>query len=300
MFGLFPSDEKKCLIESPTGVQIEHRSNTVRQVPGDTVWSQMKDEPSVLVESLDGVITITLNRPDSLNALDYPTALALQRAVETAAAVPAGRVVVLRGSGKSFCGGGDVLAMHSHRADLPGFIGAMIDAFHAGIMALRRLPMPVIASVHGAIAGGGFSLALACDLVIAVRQARFVVAYPQLGAPADGGLSFQLAQRLGPMQGFEMLTLHGSLSAEKALSLGLVNRIVDAPTADAEAYAWARELVAMPVQSVNELKQLVAVQSLAALEAHLAREKAAFLRCAASPDFAMRVASFVEKTRDAS
>ena len=123
-------------------------------------------------------------------------------------------------------------------------------------------PIPVIASVHGGTAGGGFSLALACDLVVAVRQARFVVAYPRLGAPADGGLSFQLAQRLGRMQGFETLTSHGSLSAEKALSLGLINRVVDAPTADAEAYAWAQELVAMPVQSVNELKQLVAVQSL--------------------------------------
>lgn len=260
----------------------------------------MKDENSVLVESQGGVITITLNRPDSLNALDHPTAVALHRAVESAAAVPGGRVVVLRGAGKSFCGGGDVLAMHAHRADLPAFIDKMIDAFHAGIMALRRLPIPVIASVHGAVAGGGFSLALACDLVVAVRQARFVVAYPRLGAPADGGLSFQLAQRLGPVQGFEVLTLHGNLSAEKALSLGLVNRIVDAQTADAEAFAWARELVAMPEQSVNELKQLVAVQSLDALEAHLAREKAAFLRCAASSDFAQRVESFVGKTRGAS
>ena len=259
----------------------------------------MKDEPSVLVESRGEVVTITLNRPASLNALDYPMTLAFQRAVETAAAVPGARVLVLRGAGKSFCGGGDVLAMHSHSADLPGFISAMIDSFHAGIMALRRLPIPVIASVQGAIAGGGFSLTLACDLVVAVRQARFVVAYPRLGAPCDGGLSFQLAQRLGPRQGFEMLTMHGSLSAEKALSLGLVNRVVDAPTADTEAYAWADELAAMPMQSVNELKQLVAVQSLDAVEVHLAREKAAFLRCAASPDFAIRVASFAEKSRSA-
>ena len=77
---------------------------------------------------------------------------------------PVARVVVLRGAGKSFCGGGDVLAMHAHRADLPAFIDKMIDAFHGGVMAQRRLPIPVIASVHGAVAGGGFSLALACDL----------------------------------------------------------------------------------------------------------------------------------------
>ncbi len=259
----------------------------------------MNDQLPVLVESQGEVITITLNRPESFNAIDYPTALALRSAIDSVAAIPGGRVVVLRGAGKSFCGGGDVLAMHANRANLPGFIDQMIDAFHASVMALSRLPMPVIASVHGAVAGGGFSLALACDLIVAVRAARFVVAYPHLGAPADGGLSFQLTQRLGRVQGFEALTLHGNLSAEKALSLGLVNRLVDAESADAEAYAWARELVALPVQAVNELKELVAVQSRDALEAHLAREKAAFLRCATTPDFTARVAAFAGKQRGA-
>jgi 2-(1,2-epoxy-1,2-dihydrophenyl)acetyl-CoA isomerase len=254
----------------------------------------------VLVESHGEVITITLNRPDSFNAIDYPTALALRSAIDVAAAMPGGRVVVLRGAGKSFCGGGDVLAMHANRADLPGFIDQMIDAFHASVMALSRLPMPVIASVHGAVAGGGFSLAMACDLIVSVRSTRFVVAYPHLGAPADGGLSFQLTQRLGRVQGFEALTLHGNLSAEKALSLGLVNRVVDAESADAEAYAWAQELVALPVQAVNELKELVAVQSREALKVHLAREKAAFLRCATTLDFTARAAAFAGKQRGVS
>ena len=108
-----------------------------------------------------------------------------------------------------------------------------------------------------------------------------------------------MTQRLGRAQGFETLTLHGNLSAEKALSLGLVNRVVDAETADAEAYAWARELVALPVQSVNELKELVAVQSRDAFEAHLAHEKAAFLRCVNNPDLVARVAAFAEKQRGA-
>ena len=109
----------------------------------------MNDQLPVLVESHGEVITITLNRPESFNAIDYPTALALRSAIDSAAAMPGGRVVVLRGAGKSFCGGGDVLAMHANRADLPGFIDQMIDAFHASVMALSRLPMPVIASVHG-------------------------------------------------------------------------------------------------------------------------------------------------------
>lgn len=280
----------------------------------------MNDVGPVLLESDGEVIAITLNRPDSLNSLDYPMALALRDAIDRAAERVAGRggetrgrVVILRGAGTSFCGGGDVAAMYEHRDDLPAFIDRMIDAFHGSVLALARLPVPVIASVRGAVAGGGFSLALACDLVIAARNTRFVVAYPKLGAPADGGLSFQLTQRLGPMQGFETLTLHGTLNAEKALALRLINRIADDTgngngngngndtnhSPDGEALSWARDLASMPEQSVNELKGLVAAQSYDALEAHLAREKAAFLRCAATPDFAARVAAFVAKQRGA-
>ena len=260
-------------------------------------WRTMNDQASVLMDTDGEVITITLNRPESLNALDHSMLLEMRRAIDAVAALPSARVVILRGAGRSFSGGGDVVAMHAHRADLPGFIDQMIDAFHGCVMALCRLPIPVIACVQGAVAGGGFSLALACDLVMAVRGARFLAAYPHLGAPADGGLSFQLVQRLGAVRGFEALTLLGSLSAEKALSLGLINRVVDAETADAQALEWARELVALPVRAVNELKQLVAAQSQDALEVHLAREKAAFLRCAASPDFANRVAAFAGKQR---
>ncbi|CAN5919356.1 enoyl-CoA hydratase-related protein [soil metagenome] len=285
---------------------IERRSKLRKSALQRHGWRQMNDASPVLLESDGEVITITLNRPDSLNSLDYPMALALRNAIDQAAEQVAGqssktraRVVVLRGAGTSFCGGGDVAAMHEHRDDLPAFIDRMIDAFHGSVLALARLQVPVVASVRGAVAGGGFSLALACDLVIAARNTRFVVAYPKLGAPADGGLSFQLTQRLGPMQGFETLNLHGTLAAEKALSLRLINRIVDDDSADAEAQAWARDLAAMAEQSVNELKGLVTAQSYAALQAHLAREKAAFLRCAATPDFVARVAAFVAKQRGA-
>lgn len=256
----------------------------------------MKDANPVLLESSGEVITITLNRPDAMNAIDIPMAVALCSAIDEAASMPA-RVVLLRGAGGSFCAGGDVAAMHAHRDDLAGFLERLIGAVHDSVMALSRLPIPVIASVHGAVAGAGFSLALACDLVIAARSTRFVVAYPKLGAPADGGLSFQLTQRLGPKLGYETLALHGSLNAEKALALQLINRIADADNADAEALLWARELIAVPAQSVNELKQLVAAQSRDALEQHLAREKAAFLRCADSAYFAARTTQFVARQR---
>ena len=255
----------------------------------------MDTQDPVCIDFHGEVATIALNRADALNALDYPAAEALHRAIETVAAAPGVRALVLRGEGRSFCGGGDVAAMHAHRSELPAFIARMIDSFHASVMALNRIAVPVIASVHGAVAGGGISLALACDMVLAARGTRFVTAYAQLGAPADGGLSFRLTQRLGAARAFDLLTLRSTMDAEEALALGLISRIVDAERADAQAQRYARELAALPAQSVRELKELTAVQSREGLQAQLAREKAAFLRCAASADFAARVAAFAER-----
>jgi 2-(1,2-epoxy-1,2-dihydrophenyl)acetyl-CoA isomerase len=135
---------------------------------------------------------------------------------------------------------------------------------------------------------------------VAARNTRFVVAYPQLGAPADGGLTFRLTQRLGAARALEVLALQGSVDAQLAHSLGLVNAVVDADTAHAEALRWAQQLAALPPQSAIELKQLVAVQGHDALQAHLAREKAAFLRCAATPDFAQRVQAFASRSGNGS
>jgi len=255
----------------------------------------MNNDQAVRVDFDCEVATITLQRPHSLNALDFGAIESLRHAIDRAIAMPGARAVVLRGEGRSFCGGGDVAAMDAHRGDQPAFIGRMIDSFHASVMTLNRTELPVIASVHGAVAGGGISLALACDLVLAARNTRFVTAYAQLGGSADGGLSFRLTQRVGASRAFELLTLHSSFTVEEAHALGFVNRIVDAERADEEALAWARRLAAMPRQSIAELKQLTAVQARDALQAHLDREKAAFVRCAETEDFANRVAAFASR-----
>ncbi len=255
----------------------------------------MNNEPSVRSVQHGTVVTLTLNRPDRLNALDSEMAGALLDAVEKIEGNAAVRVVVLRGEGRSFCAGGDVAAMHTHRDNLPAFIKKTIDPFHACILSLQRLRKPVVACVHGALAGGGFSLAMACDFVVAARNARFVVAYPKLGAPADGGLSFFLVQRLGSARGLEALTTGGQFSAEQALQLGLVNRLASEDSLQQVTEQWVGEMLALPEQSLLELKGLVAAQSAIALEAHLQREKDAFLRCAATPDFAARVAAFAQK-----
>ncbi len=259
------------------------------------------DSPNpVRLDVSNEVVTLTLRRPAALNALDLLTFDALRAAVDQVAALPQARVLVLRGEGRSFCGGGDVAAMHAQRADLPAFIERMIDSFHGIVMALNRLPLPVIASVHGAVAGGGISLALACDLVIAARGTRFVTAYAQLGGSPDGGLSFRLVQRMGAARAFEVLSVRSTFDAEEAWHLGLINRIADADRLDDEAHRWARELAAMAPQSLREIKQLTAVQVHDALQTHLLREKQAFLRCAATPEFGARVATFAARgTREA-
>jgi 2-(1,2-epoxy-1,2-dihydrophenyl)acetyl-CoA isomerase len=249
----------------------------------------------ILLQRAGEVATLVLNRPARLNALDHHMTANLRDAIAQIAVAPGVRVVVLRGNGASFCAGGDVAAMEESRHDLPGFIEKTIEPFHAAILALRRLPMPVVACVQGAAAGGGFSLAMCCDLVIAAASARFVVAYPQLGAPADGGLSFYLTQRLGAMRGLEALTIHGNFDAQRALSLGLINVVVDDAALESTAAQWAGKLLALAPQSLKELKGLVARQSDAALSAHLAHEKAAFLRCAATPEFSARVKAFAQR-----
>ncbi|MES2363218.1 MAG: enoyl-CoA hydratase-related protein [Pseudomonadota bacterium] len=255
----------------------------------------MSGELSVLSSQQGAVVTLTLNRPDRLNALDSEMAAVLRDAIETVKNNASARAVVLRGEGRSFCAGGDVAAMHANHEDLPAFIEKTITPFHDCVLGLQRLPMPVIACAHGALAGGGFSLAMACDFVVAARSARFVVAYPKLGAPADGGLSFFLVQRLGAPRGLEALTTGGQFDAETALRMGLVNRVVDDARLTEETNQWVGEMLALPAQSLRELKTLVAEQSGVALQAHLQREKEAFLRCSATPDFAARVASFAQK-----
>lgn len=252
--------------------------------------------PRVLVEQSEDIVTLTLNRPEALNALDQAAVLALAEAIDGVHRSEGVRAVILRGAGPAFCGGGDVAAMHAHRNALPEFIDRLIDVFHESIVALARLQAPVIACVHGAVAGGGMSLALGCDLVVAEQSTRFVIAYPKLATSSDGGLSFRLTQRLGGPRALELLTRSTPLGAAEAYELGLVNRLAPDGEGAAQAQRWALELAALPGEAMSELKGLVAAQGIDALQRQLAREKSAFLRCAATAEFAQRVEAFATRT----
>jgi 2-(1,2-epoxy-1,2-dihydrophenyl)acetyl-CoA isomerase len=253
-----------------------------------------------LTLTTDGAVAvITLSRPSSLNAIDLSMAQALRTAIGDVAKDSSVHALLLRGEGRSFCSGGDVKAMQAHAHELPAFVGQIIDAFHDAVLALVRLPMPVVVAVQGAAAGGGFSLAMAADLVVAAQSSRFVVAYPQLGTSTDGGLSWQLQRRLGPARALALLTLQGPITADAAMALQLVHEVVKDDALPLEAVRLAHSLAAVPPQAAVELKALVYAPSIDSLAQHLAREKAAFQRCAATPDFAARVAAFARRSAPA-
>ena len=145
-------------------------------------------------------------------------------------------------------------------------------------------------------AGAGFSLAMACDLVVASRSARFVVGYGKLGTSTDGGLSFHLARRLGVARALQLLLVTNSLSAEEATSLGLVQCLAHPPALEEATLTMARDVMDLPPSAVREMKSLVSQASEHGLAQHLEDEKRAFLRCASSETFHQRVAEFVERS----
>jgi 2-(1,2-epoxy-1,2-dihydrophenyl)acetyl-CoA isomerase len=251
--------------------------------------------PLIVSKEEGGIVVFTLDVPQQLN----PISLALMDAMNEALdALPAhdSRVLVIRANGKGFSAGGDMTAIEKGLT-APSVIEALIDGLHRCVLALRRLPLPVIASVNGAAAGAGFSLAMICDHVIAARAAKFVVAYPQLGTSSDGGLSYTLRHKLGASKALEVMLLQNALSAEQAAQLGLVNTVVDDDKLQDETLATARRIAALPPHAVRELKQLVTDIDDEALERQLDLEKEAFLRCARTADFRERVEAFLTRQR---
>ena len=190
----------------------------------------------------DGVVaTLTLNRPEVLNTLDFAMVDALVARTAEIAADDSLRVVVLRGAGKHFMAGGDVRTFAGELAHPPATRQAdfqrMVERVHAAIEHLHRMPHPVVGRVHGAVAGIGLSFMNACDLVVAADNAYFTSAYRHIALTPDGGGSWTLPRLVGLRKAMEILLLSERFDAAEALRLGLVNRVVAADALDAEVDA---------------------------------------------------------------
>lgn len=251
----------------------------------------------ILVRREGALATIVFNRPQVLNALDDEMILAFREACERVAAEDAIRCVVLRGDGPAFLAGGDVAMFAANVGELPRLSLALARELHFGILALRRMPKPVIASVHGAVAGAGVSIMAACDLAIAADDARFTAAYSAIGASPDGGASYFLSRCLGPRRALEFLLLSEPVDAAAALRVGLVNRVVPVADLCEATQKLAARLAAGPTRAYAETKRLIDESADAPLERQLESEAMAFGRCAGSADMREGIAAFVAKRR---
>lgn len=256
----------------------------------------------VLLDFNEGVATLTLNRPEALNALSGGMMEALAAATGRLAGLPGLRVVVIKGAGKHFMAGGDLkdfatrlpLSADSRRAEFRAMIEQYINP---SVLALQSLPVPVVACVQGACAGFGLSLILGCDLVLAAEDAYFTTAYSSIALSGDGGVSWFLPRLVGSRKAFELLLLAERFDAAEALRLGLVNWVLPAAGLEEGLAAWVRRVQALPAGAAAEIKMLLAASPDQSLGSQLQREAEAFARCTAGPDFAEGVQAFLGRRR---
>lgn len=247
---------------------------------------------SVLCWREGAVAQLRFNRAKALNAIDVPMAQGFHAACVAIAADPLVRAVHISAEGNAFMAGGDLAAM---RADPVPVARELIAGMHGGLRLLADLRAPVVASVQGAVFGGGLGLVLGCDLVVAAEGTRFGIAYPLIGASSDCSTSWGLVQLLGLRKGMEVALLAETFDAAEALRLGLVNRVVPAEALHAEGERLAQRLAAGPTQALGQLKRLLRAAPQNDLPTHLDAEAAAFLACAQTADFSEGVGAFLDK-----
>jgi 2-(1,2-epoxy-1,2-dihydrophenyl)acetyl-CoA isomerase len=256
-------------------------------------------EDTLLVAREGRIATLTLNRPQVLNTLDFALMEALVARIGEVAQDSEIRCVIVNGAGRHFMAGGDLRAFAS-RLDRPaGEFSAqftlMVDRLHACIETLQRMDKPVIASVHGAVAGFGLSLMLACDLAIAGEDAYFTSAYRAIALTPDGGLTYTLPRLVGAKRAMEIVLLGDRFDARKALELGLVNRIVPSTELESATRELAQRLASGPARALGSAKRLLTASWNRTLAEQLHAEAESFGRCSAHADFAEGLQAFFEK-----
>jgi 2-(1,2-epoxy-1,2-dihydrophenyl)acetyl-CoA isomerase len=242
--------------------------------------------------SRDGaVLTITLNRPDVLNAFDTAMHRALAGALRDARA-PEVRAVVLTGAGRGFCVGQDLTEFREASGDIAS---RLRDNYHPNVLAIRALEKPVIAAVNGAAAGAGLSIACVCDLRIAADSASFIPAFINIGLVPDSGGSYFVSRILGPARAFEWMTSGRKLTADEAHAWGLVSEVVEGGAFAARAAELAAQLAAMPTRGIGMTKRLLDHAVTASLEDQLEREAQLQAAATQTDDFREGVSAFLEK-----
>lgn len=255
----------------------------------------MSEEHTILYDLRDGVATITLNRPQVYNAFNEQMHKELMDTLKRAERDSDARCIVLTGAGKAFCSGQDIkdVAIDGSRS-----LGDSVRMrYNPLALKLRSLPKPIIAAVNGVAAGAGFSLALACDLRIAVESARFVAAFANIGLVPDTGMSYFLPRLIGMTRATELIMTGGTLDARTAYEYGMLNRVANAEEFTDVVRQLATQLADGPAMALSLIKRSLDVSANASLEQALDYEAQAQQLAGSSPEYREGVSAFREKRK---
>ncbi len=248
----------------------------------------------LLINVEDGIMQLTLNRPNSLNAFSPEMIIGLKEAIKKAGSDESIRVVTLSGAGRSFTAGGDVKTM--------GTVGALETYEHIGelnelILSIKNLEKPIIACVHGFAAGAGFNLALACDIILAAEESKFAMSFSQVGLVSDGGGSYFLPKLIGPYLAKELLFSAEPISADRAHTLGIINHVYPVHAFERECTALAVRIANGPSTTFGFIKKLVDQSLTSNLETILEQERITQATLVSTEDHKEGVQAFKEKRK---
>jgi len=256
----------------------------------------MKDFETLIYGEAEAVATISLNRPDSFNALDETLCFELQDAFRAIAADGGIRAVVLTGEGRAFSAGQDLRSIETDGADPAASVKEVLRRRYAPlIMAMRELPKPIVGAINGIAAGAGMSLALATDIRVASDKASFMQAFSRVGLVPDAGSNYLLVQLVGLPRALEMAWTARRVGIDEALDIGLVNRVVPADDLAAAAQELAASLARGPVKAIALTKAAMIKATSASLSEILDLEADLQAECIVTDDFTEGVSAFLEK-----
>lgn len=252
---------------------------------------------SILTRRHGKILEITLNRPDAYNALNLDMMTRLLDALSLGASDASIRGVLISGKGKAFCAGGDLKWISQQKEAAGSVLSRLAPLFHLSILEIRRMEKPVVAAINGIAAGGGFSLALACDFRVMGGAATLRQAYTSSGLSMDGGGSFALPRLVGLARAMEIMAFDAPISATQALEWGLVTKVVSDSEVLTESVGMLTHLSRSSLHSFAWSKKLMINSFDNTLETQLELERQGISDCAAHPDGQEGIKAFVEKRK---
>lgn len=248
------------------------------------------------VSAKDQILRITLDRPDQMNALNLKMSDELRDVFEREMSQRHNRAIVLTGRGRAFCSGGDMVEfLDSVKTDPAEVMEAAVRKSHEIIMQIRKVEVPVIAAVNGAAVGSGCNIALACDIKIAARSARFSARFVRNAFSPDTGGTYILPRLVGFTRASELLLTGDMVDAERAAEIGMINRVVDDDDLERVTDEWAQRLATAATTALIYAKRLLNRSFLPELAAHLDAEKQCIVATATTKDYEEGVSAFLEK-----